>query len=181
MTGAVLNPLNYRLDARTLTFMLGHAEAKILIVDREYSKLVSSVLATFPPEKRPFVIDVDDPLCYLVSENLKTIVFSRRDQGTQPGSAEFLLRISWMYPPSESFMKVFFFICVFMFCCLIRKNIEQFLLPFELNLFDLHFTVTSFSSPKKVAVALFSPNFSSKLLVSLKKSTPFKQAQCLIC
>lgn len=94
MTGAVLNPLNYRLDARTLTFMLGHAEAKILIVDREYSKLVSSVLATFPPEKRPFVIDVDDPLCYLVSENLKTIVFSRRDQGTQPGSAEFLLRIS---------------------------------------------------------------------------------------
>eukprot|EP00434_Breviolum_minutum_P029919 symbB.v1.2.026454.t1/scaffold2646.1/size74176/4 len=63
MTGAVLNPLNYRLDARTLTFMLGHAEAKILIVDREYSKLVSSVLATFPPEKRPFIIDVDDPLC----------------------------------------------------------------------------------------------------------------------
>lgn len=37
--GAVLNPLNYRLDARTLTFMLGHAEAKILIVDREYSRL----------------------------------------------------------------------------------------------------------------------------------------------
>ena len=81
MTGAVLNPLNYRLDARTLTFMLGHAEAKILIVDREYSKLVSSVLATFPPEKRPFIIDVDDPLCYL-------------DEGTQPGSAAFFLRIS---------------------------------------------------------------------------------------
>jgi len=63
MCGAVLNPLNYRLDARTLTFMLGHAEAKILIVDREYSKLVSGVLDSFPPEKRPFVVDVDDPLC----------------------------------------------------------------------------------------------------------------------
>jgi len=80
MTGAVLNPLNYRLDARTLTFMLGHAEAKILIVDREYSKLVSSVLATFPPEKRPFIIDVDDPLCYLVSKNLKTIAFQERSR-----------------------------------------------------------------------------------------------------
>lgn len=80
MTGAVLNPLNYRLDARTLTFMLGHAEAKILIVDREYSKLVSSVLATFPPEKRPFIIDVDDPLCYLVAENLKTIAFQERSR-----------------------------------------------------------------------------------------------------
>jgi fatty-acyl-CoA synthase len=65
MCGAVLNPLNYRLDARTLTFMLGHAEAKILIVDREYSKLVSGVLDSFPPEKRPFVVDVDDPLCTL--------------------------------------------------------------------------------------------------------------------
>ena len=60
--------------------MLGHAEAKILIVDREYSKLVSSVLATFPPEKRPFIIDVDDPLCYLVSENLKTIAFQERSR-----------------------------------------------------------------------------------------------------
>ena len=65
MSGAVLNPLNYRLDARTLTFMLGHAEAKILIVDREYSKLVSGVLDSFPPEKRPFIVDVDDPLCTL--------------------------------------------------------------------------------------------------------------------
>ena len=33
------------------------------IVDREYSKLVSGVLASFPENKRPFVIDVDDPMC----------------------------------------------------------------------------------------------------------------------
>ena len=33
------------------------------IVDREYSKLVSGVLASFPEGKRPFVIDVDDPMC----------------------------------------------------------------------------------------------------------------------
>eukprot|EP00913_Durusdinium_trenchii_P023953 g22495.t1 len=63
MTGAVLNPLNYRLDSRTLNFMLSHAEGKILIVDREYSKLVKGVLEAWPPEKRPFVVDVDDPQC----------------------------------------------------------------------------------------------------------------------
>src|SRR5438128_3135979 len=35
MTGAVLNTLNTRLDARTIAFMLDHGEAKALIVDRE--------------------------------------------------------------------------------------------------------------------------------------------------
>ncbi len=29
MCGAVLNPLNYRLDVRNITFMLQHAEAKV--------------------------------------------------------------------------------------------------------------------------------------------------------
>ena len=32
-------------------------------MDREYSKLVAGVLAAFPEGKRPFVIDVDDPMC----------------------------------------------------------------------------------------------------------------------
>src|SRR5690606_12109086 len=39
MTGAVLNTLNIRLDAAALAFMLDHGEAKVLLVDREFSKL----------------------------------------------------------------------------------------------------------------------------------------------
>src|SRR5579864_8744784 len=37
MAGAVLNALNYRLDAKTIAFIFGHAETKVLITDREFS------------------------------------------------------------------------------------------------------------------------------------------------
>jgi len=60
MTGAVLNTLNTRLDAHTIAFMLEHGEAKVLIVDREFSNLAAKALDMI--ERRPLVIDVDDPL-----------------------------------------------------------------------------------------------------------------------
>jgi fatty-acyl-CoA synthase len=40
MAGAVLNALNYRLDARSIAFILGHGGAKLLIADREFAPLV---------------------------------------------------------------------------------------------------------------------------------------------
>ena len=60
LAGAVLNPLNYRLDARTLAFILEHGQAKALITDREFSSTIAEALALLG---RPIlVIDVDDPL-----------------------------------------------------------------------------------------------------------------------
>ena len=38
MAGAVLNTLNTRLDAAIIAFQLDHAETKVLITDREFSK-----------------------------------------------------------------------------------------------------------------------------------------------
>ena len=35
MTGAVLNTINIRLDAKTISYILEHAEAKVLVVDRQ--------------------------------------------------------------------------------------------------------------------------------------------------
>jgi fatty-acyl-CoA synthase len=61
MTGAVLNALNYRLDARTIAFILGHAESKVLITDREFSPTIRAALDL--AERKPIVIDIDDPLC----------------------------------------------------------------------------------------------------------------------
>jgi fatty-acyl-CoA synthase len=58
MTGAVLNTLNTRLDAPILAFSLDHGEAKVLITDREYSKLVKASLAL--AKTKPIVIDYDD-------------------------------------------------------------------------------------------------------------------------
>jgi len=60
MIGAVLNALNYRLDAATIRFILGHAETRVLIADREFSDTVRAALADLPDP--PLVIDIDDPL-----------------------------------------------------------------------------------------------------------------------
>ncbi len=59
MTGAVLNALNTRLDAAILAFTLDHAQTKVLITDREYSKVIKDALGL--AKVRPRVIDYDDP------------------------------------------------------------------------------------------------------------------------
>jgi fatty-acyl-CoA synthase len=61
MTGAVLNALNIRLDPETIAFQLGHGAAAVLITDREFSGVIAKALALMPG-KRPFVVDIDDPL-----------------------------------------------------------------------------------------------------------------------
>ena len=57
--GAVLNTVNTRLDAESIAFILNHAEAKVLITDREYAHAVKQAIATAGREM--LVIDVDDP------------------------------------------------------------------------------------------------------------------------
>jgi fatty-acyl-CoA synthase len=44
LAGAVLNALNYRLDARSIAFILAHAQAKLLIADREFAPVVKDAL-----------------------------------------------------------------------------------------------------------------------------------------
>lgn len=59
MAGAVLNTLNTRLDAKTLAFMLEHAETKVLLVDPEFSAVATEALALVP-QQDIYVIDVAD-------------------------------------------------------------------------------------------------------------------------
>ena len=47
MLGAVLNPLNTRLDAAAIAFSLNHGRAKVLIVDREFSGLIAAARPDF--------------------------------------------------------------------------------------------------------------------------------------
>ncbi|WP_289014421.1 AMP-binding protein [uncultured Methylobacterium sp.] len=56
MLGAVLNPLNTRLDPATIAFSLRHGEAKVLIVDGEHAALAASALALL--EHPPLVVGV---------------------------------------------------------------------------------------------------------------------------
>ena len=59
MTGAVLNTVNTRMDAATIAFILDHAQARVLITDREFSPSVTAALRQC--EASPLVIDIDDP------------------------------------------------------------------------------------------------------------------------
>jgi fatty-acyl-CoA synthase len=59
MAGAVLNALNIRLDAASIAFQLDHGGAKIILVDPEFSGVISEALALMSGSK-PFVVDVDD-------------------------------------------------------------------------------------------------------------------------
>ena len=58
--GAVLNALNYRLDAATIAFCLDHGGAKVLITDREFSATIEAALAKLGREI--LVVDIDDAL-----------------------------------------------------------------------------------------------------------------------
>jgi fatty-acyl-CoA synthase len=61
MSGAVLNCLNTRLDAAMLAFILDHSETKVLLVDREYHRVMKDALAK--ATVKPLVVDIDDPQC----------------------------------------------------------------------------------------------------------------------
>jgi fatty-acyl-CoA synthase len=58
MAGAVLNALNYRLDAHSIAFVLEHAQAKLLIADREFAPVVRDALREL---NRPLpLVEIDD-------------------------------------------------------------------------------------------------------------------------
>jgi fatty-acyl-CoA synthase len=59
MCQAVLNTLNTRLDAAIIAFSLDHADAKVVIIDREYSKVMREALALC--KVKPLIVDYDDP------------------------------------------------------------------------------------------------------------------------
>jgi fatty-acyl-CoA synthase len=60
MCGAVLCAINIRLDARAIGFILRHSEAKVVLVDREFSAVMASALAE--AGTRPLVVDIEDPI-----------------------------------------------------------------------------------------------------------------------
>jgi 3-(methylthio)propionyl---CoA ligase len=59
MIGAVLNPINIRLDAPLIAFCLEHGEAKLLLADREFHGTIAPALKLLG-RKQPIVIDIAD-------------------------------------------------------------------------------------------------------------------------
>ena len=59
MTGAVINTINIRLDAKTISYILDHSEAKVLISDTGFSSSVSEALKKIQ-NKNLIIIDIED-------------------------------------------------------------------------------------------------------------------------
>ena len=59
MAGAVLNTINTRLEAETIAYILDHSDAKLVLVDTAFSKVVKNALSSLKQEI--FVIDIVDP------------------------------------------------------------------------------------------------------------------------
>jgi 3-(methylthio)propionyl---CoA ligase len=59
MIGAVLNPINIRLDAPLIAFCLEHGEAKLLLADREFHATIAPALEKLG-SRRPIVVDIAD-------------------------------------------------------------------------------------------------------------------------
>ena len=92
MTGAVLNALNTRLDAALIAFILDHADAKVLITDREFSKVVKEALAR--AKVKPLVVDYDDAEFTGAGERLGGLDYEAL---LREGDAEF----AWQMPGDE--------------------------------------------------------------------------------
>ncbi|HRD75007.1 MAG TPA: AMP-binding protein, partial [Hyphomicrobiaceae bacterium] len=59
MIGAVLNPINIRLDPAAIAFCLTHGGAKLFLADREFHATIAPALELLG-DKRPIVIDIAD-------------------------------------------------------------------------------------------------------------------------
>nr|UPT51117.1 acyl-activating enzyme 6 [Pogostemon cablin] len=61
MAGAVLNTVNLRLDARTISVVLRHAQPKLVFVDYQSESVVLEALSLFPPgSDRPLLVFIAD-------------------------------------------------------------------------------------------------------------------------
>ena len=93
MCGAVLNTLNTRLEPEALAFMLDHAQARVLLVDREFVPVMRKALALC--QVRPLLIDVSDPEFAVATEPLGQLDY---EDFLASGDATF----EWQ-PPADEF------------------------------------------------------------------------------
>jgi len=61
MAGAVLNALNTRLDPETIAFMLNHGEAKVVIIDPEFSGVMKKALEIAQKESGRDILVIGKP------------------------------------------------------------------------------------------------------------------------
>ena len=93
MTGAILNTINVRLDAKTILYILEHSEAKVLVVDRQLHIEVKKALSSL--KKKITVIDINDK--YADQSKLKKIGDLEYEEFLKTGNENY----NWKMPEDE--------------------------------------------------------------------------------
>ncbi len=96
MAGAVLNALNTRLDPESVAFMLNHGEAKVVMVDPEFSGVMKKALEIAKKESgREFlVVDVEEKEFDVPGEKLGTLTYEKLLSEGDP-------QFAWKVPADE--------------------------------------------------------------------------------
>ncbi|WP_019197129.1 acyl-CoA synthetase [Afipia birgiae] len=92
MAGGVLNALNIRLDAASIAFQLDHGGARIILVDPEFTGVISDALGLMKGPK-PLVIDVEDA-AFVGGKRIGELEY---EAAVASGDPEF----AWLQPQDE--------------------------------------------------------------------------------
>ncbi|WCJ34998.1 AMP-dependent synthetase and ligase family protein [Euphorbia peplus] len=98
MSGAVLNNINTRLDARTISVLLHHSESKLVFVDCLSRDLILEAMSLFPSDsKRPILVLIEDDYESPGSSMLTTHFLCTYENMIAKGNPEF----KWIRPRNE--------------------------------------------------------------------------------
>ncbi len=93
MVGAVINAINTRLDSKTISYILNHSEAKVLIVDRQFHDVVKKALEEV--NSKITIIDINDKDANLTdSKNIGSLEY---EEFLNSGDENF----KWKMPKDE--------------------------------------------------------------------------------
>ncbi|KAL7244701.1 hypothetical protein ACSBR2_000134 [Camellia fascicularis] len=98
MTGAILNTINTRLDARMISVLLNHSESKLVFVDSQMKSLVIQAITLSPSEAQQhplLVLITDDEVSFNLSSS--TAVDIGYEDLVNRGDPEF----KWVRPENE--------------------------------------------------------------------------------
>ncbi|KAK4486801.1 hypothetical protein RD792_006608 [Penstemon davidsonii] len=99
MSGAVLNTINLRLDPRTISVLLRHAQPKLVFVDYQSESLIAEALSLFP-------VNFNRPLLILITDDSNSIERPRSFKNGFHGNYEDMVLngdfdFNWVRPENE--------------------------------------------------------------------------------
>ncbi|CAI9110371.1 OLC1v1010380C1 [Oldenlandia corymbosa var. corymbosa] len=102
MTNAILNTVNLRLDARTISILLQHCESKLVFVDHQSTSVILDAISQFPPDsQKPILVLVTESHHHIHNNNNNPngACFHREtyEEMIEKGSQDFV----WLQPEDE--------------------------------------------------------------------------------